>query len=388
MNIELFTAGILKQITPPSKMSSALFDLSVGAPDEASLPRDALLHALQEILHHDPVNALIYAGTSGYIDLRSWIAKTHASSENHFNSDNVSLVSGSAHGLDNIARTFLEPNDFVLMSSPTYPGAIRTFQSCGAKILDIPSNQFGIDLNYLEDLLSNYKNQSQKIKMLYVVSSYNNPSGMSISNDQKKSLVELCEEYSVLIVDDRAYSMITFENNPDPSLSTVRPSENIIEVGTFSKTIATGIRVAWVMASKSIITNLNLMRFDNGGSSLMQRMVFNFVDSSHYSEHLTNVKKIYKRKRDIVSDALVKYCSDSVDFHIPQGGFYHWVKIKNGLSNSILAENALIQGVGINVGNIYFVNRDDTAHFRIVYSKLKESDLENAVKILSTCFKH
>ena len=224
--------------------------------------------------------------------------------------------------------------------------------------------------------------------MLYVVSSYNNPSGMSISNDQKKSLVELCEEYSVLIVDDRAYSMITFENNPDPSLSTVRPSENIIEVGTFSKTIATGIRVAWVMASKSIITNLNLMRFDNGGSSLMQRMVFNFVDSSHYSEHLTNVKKIYKRKRDIVSDALVKYCSDSVDFHIPQGGFYHWVKIKNGLSNSILAENALIQGVGINVGNIYFVNRDDTAHFRIVYSKLKESDLENAVKILSTCFKH
>jgi DNA-binding transcriptional MocR family regulator len=182
--------------------------------------------------------------------------------------------------------------------------------------------------------------------------------------------------------------MITFERNPDPSLSTICPSENIIEVGTFSKTIATGIRVAWIMASKSIINNLNLMRFDNGGSSLMQRMVFSFVNSSHYPKHLASVNQIYKRKRNIVSDALTKYCSDHVEFHIPQGGFYHWVKIKNGLKNSKLAENALKQGVGINVGNIYFVNREDTEHVRIVYSKLKESDLVDAVKILSTCFKN
>ena len=387
MNLNKMTASILDEMINPSKIPGVNFDLSVGVPDEESLPSSELLISIQNVLKNDYKNALTYAGVNGFVGLRSWIAnKANQISDNKFNEENVSLVSGSAHGLDNIARTFLDFNDVVIISSPTYNGAIRTFRACNAKIIDIDSDDQGMDIVQLQLKIDQCKKEKKNIKLLYIVSDYNNPTGESYSLERKKEIVKLCYENNILIIDDRAYAEISFEDIASfPLIADINHS-CVIELGTFSKTIATGLRVAWILADESIIKKLNIMRFDNGGSNLIQRTIHNFVDSEVYSDHLLKLKSIYKIKRDIVSDALQKYCLNNVEFNSPQGGFYHWVKISSNISNDVIKVRALNKGVAINSGSVYYSNNDNKEHLRIVYSKLDHQQLEKAIKLLSECF--
>tara|TARA_Y100001970_G_C14249673_1_gene870852 strand:- start:1424 stop:2584 length:1161 start_codon:yes stop_codon:yes gene_type:complete len=386
VNIDKLTSKFLDNISEPSKLSQASFDLSAGVPDEDSLPSDLLGQSTKLILQDYPKESLIYAGTKGYLELREWIINNFQSTNNqNYSSDNVSLVSGSAHGLDNIARTFINSDDIVLVNAPTYPGALRTFRACGAQIVDVSLNG-SLDLNKMSTIISELNDKQKRIKLFYIVSSNNNPTGMSLDDSIKSELVDLCSKNNILIVDDRAYEEIYFSSTFQPSLSAVAPSENIIEIGTFSKTIATGVRVAWIVASDSIINKLDTMRFDNGGSNLMQRVIHHFVSSKNYVLHLNKIRDIYKEKRDISANALEKYCENKIEFAIPNGGFYHWLKINNGVENDVLRKRALQKGVGINTGNIYYVNGDDKQHVRLVFSKLNLSDLENSIQIFSTCF--
>lgn len=386
MNINKLASKFVNSISEPSKLSEASFDLSAGVPDEDSLPSDFLAQSAKTILQASPKESLIYAGTKGYLGLREWIINNFQLTTNqNYNSENVSLVSGSAHGLDNIARTFIDSNDIVLVNSPTYPGALRTFRACGAKIVDISLNG-QIDIENMSRIIAKLNMSKKRIKLFYIVSSHNNPTGMSLDNSMKSELVNLCAKNGILIVDDRAYGEISFTSQPQLSLSAVAPHEYIIEIGTFSKTIATGIRVAWIIASDNVINKLDTMRFDNGGSNLMQRVVHHFVSSKNYLSHLAHIRNIYEEKRDVSASALEKYCGSKIDFSIPNGGFYHWLKINDGIENEVLRKRALQKGVGINSGNIYYVNGDDKEHLRLVYSKLNLSDLENAIQILSTCF--
>ena len=386
MNIDKLTSKYLNSISEPSKLSKASFDLSAGVPDEDSLPNDFLAESTRFILQNHPKASLIYAGTKGYLGLREWIINNSQSIKNqNYSSDNVSLVSGSAHGLDNIARTFLDSGDIVLVSSPTYPGALRTFRACGVEIIDISSNG-NLDINKMSQVISKLKKEKKRVKLFYIVSSNNNPTGSSLEDSIKLELVNLCTKNEILIVDDRAYGEIYFGSVPQLSLSAIAASEHIIEIGTFSKTIATGIRVAWIIASQRIINKLDIMRFDNGGSNLMQHVVHHYVSSKNYPLHLQQIRKTYKEKRDVSAHALEKYCGDKIDFSIPDGGFYHWLKINNGIENEVVKKRALQKGVGINSGNIYYVNSNDKEHLRLVFSKLNLSDLENAIQILGTCF--
>lgn len=387
MNLNKMTASILDEMISPSKIPGVKFDLSVGVPDEESLPSAELLISVQNVLKKDYRSALIYAGVNGFVGLRLWIAnKANQISDNKFNEENVSLVSGSAHGLDNIARTFLDFNDVVIISSPTYNGAIRTFKACNAEIIDINSDDQGMDIVQLQLKIDQCKKEKKNIKLLYLVSDYNNPTGESYSLERKKEIVKLCYENNILIIDDRAYAEISFEDLVSfPLIADINHS-CVIELGTFSKTIATGLRVAWILADESIIKKLNMMRFDNGGSNLIQRTIHNFVDSPVYPDHLLRLKSIYKIKRDIVSDALQKYCLNNVEFNSPQGGFYHWVKISSNISNDVIKDRALNKGVAINSGSVYYSNNDNKEHLRIVYSKLDHQQLEKAIKLLSECF--
>ena len=387
MNLNKMTASILDEMISPSKIPGVKFDLSVGVPDEESLPSAELLISVQNVLKKDYRSALIYAGVNGFVGLRLWIAnKANQISDNKFNEENVSLVSGSAHGLDNIARTFLDFNDVVIISSPTYNGAIRTFKACNAEIIDINSDDQGMDIVQLQLKIDQCKKEKKNIKLLYLVSDYNNPTGESYSLERKKEIVKLCYENNILIIDDRAYAEISFEDLVSfPLIADINHS-CVIELGTFSKTIATGLRVAWILADESIIKKLNMMRFDNGGSNLIQRTIHNFVDSPVYPDHLLKLKSIYKIKRDIVSDALQKYCLNNVEFNSPQGGFYHWVKISSNISNDVIKDRALNKGVAINSGSVYYSNNDNKEHLRIVYSKLDQQQLEKAIKLLSECF--
>ena len=263
-------------------------------PDEDSLPNDFLAESTRFILQNHPKASLIYAGTKGYLGLREWIINNSQSIKNqNYSSDNVSLVSGSAHGLDNIARTFLDSGDIVLVSSPTYPGALRTFRACGVEIIDISSNG-NLDINKMSQVISKLKKEKKRVKLFYIVSSNNNPTGSSLEDSIKLELVNLCTKNEILIVDDRAYGEIYFGSVPQLSLSAIAASEHIIEIGTFSKTIATGMRVAWIIASQRIINKLDIMRFDNGGSNLMQHVVHHYVSSKNYPLHLQQIRKTYK----------------------------------------------------------------------------------------------
>lgn len=306
--LEQLLAPIVGQLPPNTSLSPLRYDLNAGVPDRDSLPADQLAAATAAVLKDDAAAALTYGGQQGYEPLRSWIAARAADASGVvLGPENVTLTSGSAHGLQNVALTFLAEGDTVIVGAPTYPGAIRTFLARGARIVTVPQDDDGLDPVALEATLTSLRAEGVRPKLLYVIPNYDNPTGATLPLDRREALVRLAHEYGTLIVEDEAYAGLDLDGPPPPSLFALAHGRAVIQLGTFSKTVATGLRVAWVLAERFIIDALVHMRFDNGASPFLHRIVLHFLESGAYEPHVEHLRSIYRERRDAAVSALIEH---------------------------------------------------------------------------------
>ncbi|GMU39781.1 MAG: GntR family transcriptional regulator [Chloroflexota bacterium] len=382
-SIEGLLAPSVGRLEPPTSLSPLPYDLNAGVPDRPTLPAAELEAALHRALAADAAGALTYGGQQGYEPLRAWIAERQAAETGlPLTSANITITTGSAHAIDNIAATFIGEGDVVVVGAPTYPGAIRTFLARGASIIDVPQDDHGIIPSALARVLDTRRMTGRQAKLLYVQANYDNPSGATLPVDRREALVALGRQHGVLLVEDDAYTGIDLDGPPLTSLYEIAGGRGIMRVGTFSKTIATGLRVGYITAQPEIIKPLVFMRFDNGSPPILHRMVHEYLLGGTYDAHVRRLQDLYRERRDASAQALREFCEPYVTFQVPRGGFFHWLRLRPGLDAKAVVAAAKERGVAVTPGAGYYSTGGGEDRIRLVFSALPPEDLREAVRRL------
>lgn len=393
--IEALLAPAVGRLAPNTSLSPLPYDLNAGVPDRATLPAAGLLEAMRRTLEADAAGALTYGGQQGYEPLRAWISARESQEGGlDVTSAQVTLTSGSAHGIDNIAATFIGEGDVVVVGAPTYPGAIRTFRARGATIIETPQDDDGLIPSALARVLDTRRMTGRQAKLLYVQPNYDNPSGATLPVERREAIVSVARRHGVLIVEDDAYTGIDLDGPPPPSLFAIAGGRGVMRVGTFSKTVATGLRVGWITSQPEVTERLVFMRFDNGASPLLHRMVLEFLRSGEYEPHVEGLRDLYRARRDACAAALHEFCEPYVTFRNPRGGFFHWLRLAKGLDARAVQAAAAEEGVAVTPGTGYFATPDGATpdgaapggaeangadRIRLVYSALPPEELREAI---------
>lgn len=378
--IAALLAPAVGRLAPPTSLSPLPFDLNAGVPDRASLPSAELAAAAVAVLAEAPAEALTYGGQQGFEPLRAWIAERHAAETGlALGPGHVTLTSGSAHGIDNVAATFIAEGDVVVVGAPTYPGAIRTFRARGATLIDVPQDDDGLVPAALARVLDTRRMTGRPAKLIYVTANYDNPSGATLPVERREALVRLARDHGALILEDDAYTGIDLDGPPPTSLFEIAGGRGIIRAGTFSKTIATGLRVGWLLAQPEVIRRLVFMRFDNGASPFLHRLVYQYVTSGAYEPHVRLLRDLYRERRDASASALHQECEPYVRFRAPAGGFFHWLHLGEGLDAGAVAAAAAARGVAVTPGTGYYAHGGGEDRIRLVYSALPAETLREAI---------
>ena len=379
-DIERLLAPVTRQLGAPTSLSPLPYDLNAGVPDAASLPAQQLIEATRRALEADPAGTLTYGGALGYEPLRAWIASRYREETGlDVTSAQITLTSGSAQAIDNIAATFLAPGDVVITGAPTYPGAIRSFIARGARIVDVPQDEDGLVMTALADTLASLRAAGESVKLVYVIANYDNPSGATLPVERREELARLAAEHKVLVVEDDAYTGIDLEGPPPTSLYQIARGQGILRVGTFSKTIATGLRVGWVLAAPAAIRALAFMRFDNGSAPFVHRAVYEYLQMGAYDPHVARLRAIYRERRDTAMAALLEHCGEHIEVETPRGGFFLWLRLQHGMRAADVFEAAKRHGVAVTPGTGYYPNGGGEDRIRLVFSVLPPDQLREAL---------
>lgn len=382
-DIERLITPVVSRLRPPTALSPLRYDLNAGVPAPETLPAAALARAAERALREDPAGALTYGGVQGYAPLRAWIAgRQAAETKLPLDARHVMLTSGSAQAIDTVAATFVGDGDVVVVGAPTYPGAIRAFRARGARLVDVAQDADGLEMVGLAATLERQRAIGQPAKLIYVIANYDNPSGSTLPLHRREELMLLAGRYGALVVEDDAYTGIDLDGPPPTSLFAIAEGRGIIRVGTFSKTIATGLRVGWVTADPGLIDHLAYMRFDNGSAPLLHRMVLGYLEEGEYEAHLAALRERYRAGRDAAAAALAEFCAPYATFDLPAGGFFHWLHLAPGLDAQAVVAAAAERGVAVTPGTNYYAGSGGRDRLRLVYSTLPPAELRAAIELL------
>ena len=380
--------GMPGEWDPPDGVTSQrdTLYLSVGIPDSATLPRNALNDAMQTVLAENSDASLRYGFGQGYYPLRSGLANAYRSLHPcDITEDWYQLTNGSSGAIDQIVRSLIDPGDVIITETPVYMGTLRNFRGVGARIEAIPIDHDGLRIDLLEAKLDALAREGARVKILYTISSFQNPSGATLSLPRRRVLLELAARYGFLILDDEAYADLYYDASPLPSLISLANGYGVVSVGTFSKTVATGLRIGWIIARPELLALFSRMRFDMGQNQMALRMTSNFISSGALTAHVPMMREVYKRKMTTIADALEREAGDHLTFARPAGGFYLWAKLLGGLASRDVWRTAAHEGVAVNPGH-GFLPGDSAGHeyLRIAFAWTPMNQLEEAARRIGT----
>lgn len=350
---------LLKLIDQPDIISFA-----GGIPDPDLFPRDAVGRAYQRTLQSNSMgaNALQYSVSEGYLPLREWIgARTKVAT------DEVVITNGSQQALDFIGKTMIGPGDPVVVTAPTYLGALQAFSPYQPRYLTVPMDENGMQTDLLPDLLA------QKPKFVYLVPDFQNPNGITTSLERRRELLAQCRRHGVPIIEDAAYSELRYDGEPVPSLLSLDDRSDggiVLYCGTFSKTVVPGLRVGWITGPREIISRMVLLKQAGDlHNSTVNQMVMHQVAEEIYDRHVAMLRRSYKEKRDAMLETLKEHFPDSVRWTHPEGGLFVWLELPKGLDSTALLERAIREiRVAFVPGDAFFADRSGRNTIRLSFS--------------------
>lgn len=383
------TAGewdLPKGITPKKD----LLYLAVGIPDETALPKKQLETASQLVFSKPGDAALRYGFGLGPQGIREWLARHRADVEgtDPIHPDWFQMTNGSSGAIDLIVRSLINPGEVIIAENPTYMGTLHNFRGVGADVRFVPIDEDGIQIDALEKLLGGLKAEGKTVKLLYAISTFHNPTGWTLSLERRQRILELALEHDVMILDDEAYRELWFDNEPPPpSFSTLADTYGVITTGTFSKTVATGIRVGWIHARPEMLALFSRMRFAMGQNQVGLRAMSEFLTRGEYQPHIEFVRNLYQEKRDILNAELEANVADYLEWHKPHGGFYFWAKLREDIPLEALWRTAVHEGIAVNPGSGFSDGSNSgPEHVRIAYAWTpKEQFAEAARRLRIAC---
>ena len=382
------TAGewdLPKGVTPKRD----LLYLAVGIPDVASLPKQELAAAAKRTLEKPGDAALRYGFGLGPTGIRAWLAARRNELEaleaegDAVDADWFQLTNGSSGAIDLIVRSLIDPGDVIIAECPTYMGTLHNFRGVRADIRFVPMDRDGMNTDALAELLEALAAEGKTIKLIYTISVFHNPTGWTLSLERRQRLLELAYQYDSLVLDDEAYRDLWFDEPPPRAISALSGGYGVITTGTFSKTVATGIRVGWIHAQPELLALFGRMRFAMGQNQFGLRAFGEFLTSGCFEPHLEKVRAVYRHKRDALHAALLREVGEYLEWDIPQGGFYVWATPKGEMRAEDLWRTAVEEGVAVNPGSGFMpADVTDEERIRIAYPWTPEDQFDEAARRL------
>jgi 2-aminoadipate transaminase len=316
--------------------------------------------ACERVLHDFGAQALQYSTTEGYPPLREMISRHTARYGINITPDNVLITSGSQQALDLIGKVFINPGDRILVEEPTYLGALQAWNAYGAEYVTVPMDEDGMITDELEGALRTGP------KFIYVLPNFQNPTGVTLSIERRQRLIELADRYGIPIIEDDPYGQLRFEGEHLPSVANLDNQYrengdacyrgNVIYLSTFSKTLAPGLRLAWVIAPAEVIRKLVQAKqgADLHTATFTQMVAYEVARGGFLDRHIWLIRRVYGERRNIMLEAMEEYFPPGVSWTHPKGGLFLWGTIPEGMKTSDVLEAAVAQKVAFVPGDPFY----------------------------------
>ena len=370
--------------------SPGMKSLAGGWPDPAVFPGQEIVRITNRLLKNKAHKVLQYGTTEGVTGLRQELARMAADRYGiACNLDHIVITAGSAQGMDLACRVIINPDDLVFVGLPTYFGGTGAVMAACGKLQGVAVDDAGLNTQQLEDQLQRSKKKGQRVKGVYVIPNFQNPTGTTLSLERRRHLVELAELYDLVIFEDDPYGDLRFEGAPLPPIISLDTYGRVVHMRSMSKTFAPGLRVAWTIATPEMIRKMVVAKqfVDVATNSLAQYILFEFIRSGLWAKRVQLNNQHYKCKRDFMLEQLAVHFPEQVQWNRPDGGFFIFVQLPQTLNASNLLKEAIEHKVAFVAGEPFFIDGSGAHTFRLSYSQSSEAVIEAAVAELGRLIK-
>ena len=363
-----------------------------GLPYPGLFPTKEMKDVVNTVLDKEGELALQYGPTEGDSRLIEYLVNWMREDEGvDIDKDNILIVSGSQQALDLIGKVFINPGDPIIIGLPSYLGALQAFNAHRARLIGVALDKQGMDVDRVEEILKDSREKGEKIKFIYIVPDFQNPSGVTMSLDRREKLLGLCYEYGTIVVEDSPYRALRFEGESLPMVGAMDKKGYAFSLHTFSKILFPGARLGWIIANSAIMDKLIMAKqpTDLCTSPFCQSVVYEFCRRGLLKPHIKKIVKIYRKKRDSMLQALEEYMPEEagIDWTHPEGGLFLWVCLPEHLDAEKLLIRAVEKKVAYVIGSAFHFDRSGKNTMRLNFSYSSEEQIDEGIKRLAGVIK-
>ncbi len=356
-----------------------------GLPSPLAFPVDEIKGIIDDLLSNDGWRSLQYGSTEGLNELRDILAKrVYDRYGIKASRENIVTLNGSQSGLYMVAKTFLNKGDAVVSEAPTYAGAITAFNAQLPTWIAIDIQDDGVDMDLMESKIKESIKNGKKPKFAYVVPTFQNPGGITWSMDKRKHLLELASQYDFLIFEDDPYGEIRFDGKEVKPIKSMDKEDRVIYMGTFSKVLAPGIRLGFIVAHEEIKKRIVLLKqaVDLATNTLSQYLALEYLKRGLIDKQVPKIVEIYRRKRNIMLESLEKYMPEGSKWTRPNGGMFLWVTLDKKIDTTKMLEDALKENVAYVVGTGFYPDGRGKNSMRLNFTYPSDDEIVEGIKRL------
>lgn len=361
-----------------------IVSLAGGSPFVSALPLDAVGDMVGRLIASRGHDALQYCTAQGDVKLREQICEVMSLEGIRAHPDDVVVTVGSQQALDLITRIFVDPGDVVLAEAPTYVGALGAFATYQAEVVHVAMDESGIIPEALAAAISRLSAQGRRVKFLYTVPTFHNPAGVTMADPRRIEVLRICEQAGLLVVEDNPYGLLGFEGEPVRPLR-AHTRDGVVYLGSFSKTIAAGLRVGWAVAPPAVRDRLVLAAESAVlcPASFAQLTVREYLATQPWREQVKAFRELYRERRDAMLEALAAAMPPGCGWTRPGGGFFVWLRLPEGIDAKAMLPRAVSSRVAYVPGTGFFADGSGNGYARLSYSLPDPSQITEGVRRLS-----
>lgn len=379
--MELLKPSDIREVGKLILANPGTVSLAGGMPDPKFFPAKEIAEVTKRILEEEPGVALQYGPTIGRPSFREEIAKYVKNEGIDTTADSVMVTTGSQQGIYVSGMLCLNPGDTVAVETPSYLGAFSAFEPSQIEYKGVPSDDEGMDLAALEELVKS----NDRVKVVYVIPNFQNPTGRTWSRERRQALVELANRYDLWILEDNAYGDLIYEGERIPSVKSMDTEGRVLYLGTFSKVLSPGLRTGFVVATEELIPKLEMIKYgvDLQSAELAQMQVEEYLRSYDLSEHVANIAAVYKERRDAMLKVIEEEFPEEATYVHPRGGMFVWVELPSYINTRELLREAVERKVAFVPGGSFYAETGQESALRLNFSMVEPERITEGMRALA-----
>jgi 2-aminoadipate transaminase len=363
------------------------YDFAVGHPDASTFPSQALGEATTRMLLREGPDLALYPGDMSHDAARHLVGRKLKAHEGiDIPLSRIMITNGSSQGLLMVAEAFLNPGETVIIEEFCYPGTLRAFGYGEPRYATVPTDDGGIIVTELTRVLDHLTVQGITPKFIYTIANFQNPTGSVMSLERRRALMQVAEERHLLVIEDDAYGDLIYEGEPVTSLYALSRTDNVVRLGTFSKIVAAGVRLGWIIAPEPALAKMAVSKIDGGTSAFTSRAVAEYL-KDHLDDRMDTLLDVYRAKRDAMLEALQEHLHGVATWSRPKGGLFVWVRLSEGVNTTQLLEAAHAAGVTYLPGMNFSPEGKGANYLRLSFAYLSPEEIRTGIAVLARVLK-